>query len=206
MVNRINYLEQELTLNYPGAKGGPADLDRAGFAQRTMPARYKACYLDIKEGRFATARAIARTCLAFAPDDPESLVVMGVTIREWAVNKEPRPNRSPALKSGPPTNLPEKEGARKTPRPKLAEAEPYLTEAVQKAPQYAPGFRELGDLYDKMGRWTEAAEALQKYLELSPQARDHAKIEKKIEEMKTKMQEKAPDPVAGDSVTGEEKE
>lgn len=57
---------------------------------------------------------------------------------------------------------------------KMAEAEPFLVQAIQADPQFAKAYYELGMLYAGMGRNPEAKSNLQKYLDLEPNGADAA--------------------------------
>jgi tetratricopeptide (TPR) repeat protein len=45
-------------------------------------------------------------------------------------------------------------------------------EALKTDPHYAPAFRELGIVYEKMGQWKKSLDAYQKYLDELPSAKD----------------------------------
>jgi predicted RNA polymerase sigma factor len=47
--------------------------------------------------------------------------------------------------------------------------------------------RGLGMLYEKLGRASEAAAAYEKYLELSPDAIDRGRIQRRLEALKEKL-------------------
>ena len=176
---RVEYLRATLPQVPPAAIGKQAELDHAAYLKYTLAVRHQAAALDVLASRYATAKAMAVASLEVQPDDPESLVDLSVALREWAVfaaNQKPAKKTAEAKKekSGPPVKP-----------PKLAEAEPPLTKAVALNPQLARGFRELGELYAQMKRRPEAVVAFQRYLELAPTARDHAKVQRRITELST---------------------
>jgi tetratricopeptide (TPR) repeat protein len=45
-------------------------------------------------------------------------------------------------------------------------------EALQTDPHYAPAYRELGKVYEKMGFWQKSLDAYRKYLDELPSAKD----------------------------------
>ena len=45
-------------------------------------------------------------------------------------------------------------------------------EALKTDPHYAPAYRELGRVYEKMGQWQKSLDAYRKYLDELPSARD----------------------------------
>ena len=45
-------------------------------------------------------------------------------------------------------------------------------EALKTDPHYAPAYRELGRVYEKMGQWQKALDAYRKYLDELPSAKD----------------------------------
>lgn len=45
-------------------------------------------------------------------------------------------------------------------------------DALKTDPHYAPAFRELGIVYEKMGQWKKSLDAYQKYLDELPSAKD----------------------------------
>ena len=45
-------------------------------------------------------------------------------------------------------------------------------EALKTDPHYAPAYREMGRVYEKMGQWKKSLEAYQKYLDELPSAKD----------------------------------
>jgi tetratricopeptide (TPR) repeat protein len=60
-------------------------------------------------------------------------------------------------------------------------------EALKTDPHYAPAFRELGKVYEKMGQWKKSLDAYQKYLEELPSAKD-AREAKDIHKAIARMQ------------------
>lgn len=57
-------------------------------------------------------------------------------------------------------------------RRKYQAAVSRFQEALKTDPHYAPAFRELGKVYEKMGQWKKALDAYQKYLDELPSAQD----------------------------------
>ncbi len=45
-------------------------------------------------------------------------------------------------------------------------------DALKTDPHYAPAYRELGKVYEKMGQWKKSLDAYQKYLDELPSAKD----------------------------------
>ena len=62
-------------------------------------------------------------------------------------------------------------------RKKYKAALSRFQEAIQTDPLYAPAYRKLGKVYEKLGRKKEALRAYKKHLELLPSARDAEKAE-----------------------------
>lgn len=60
-------------------------------------------------------------------------------------------------------------------------------EALKTNPHYAPAFRELGKVYEKMGQWKKSLDAYQKYLDELPSAKD-AREAKDIHKAMARMQ------------------
>ena len=60
-------------------------------------------------------------------------------------------------------------------------------EALKTDPHYAPAFRELGRVYEKMGQWKKSLDAYQKYLDELPSAKD-AREAKDIHKAIARMQ------------------
>ena len=52
--------------------------------------------------------------------------------------------------------------------------------AVQAQPSYATAWRALGLAHEKLGEWGQAKTALQRYLQLAPNAADAAQIRERI--------------------------
>jgi tetratricopeptide (TPR) repeat protein len=57
-------------------------------------------------------------------------------------------------------------------RKKLSAALSRFQEALQADPNYAPAYRELGKVYEKMGYWQKSLDAYRKYLDELPSAKD----------------------------------
>jgi len=57
-------------------------------------------------------------------------------------------------------------------RNKLNAALSRFQEALQTDPHYAPAYRELGRVYEKMGFWQKSLDAYRKYLDELPSAKD----------------------------------
>jgi len=57
-------------------------------------------------------------------------------------------------------------------RKKYKAALSRFQEALKTDPYYAPAYRELGKLYEKMGFWQKSLEAYRKYLDELPSAKD----------------------------------
>ena len=60
-------------------------------------------------------------------------------------------------------------------------------EALKTDPHYAPAYRELGKVYEKMGQWKKSLDAYQKYLDELPSAKD-AREAKEIHKAIARMQ------------------
>jgi len=61
-------------------------------------------------------------------------------------------------------------------------------EALQTDPHYAPAYRELGRVYEKMGFWQKSLDAYRKYLDELPSAKD-AREAKDIHKAIARMQQ-----------------
>jgi len=57
-------------------------------------------------------------------------------------------------------------------RKKYKAAVSRFLEALKTDPHYAPAYRELGKVYEKMGFWQKSLDAYQKYLDELPSAKD----------------------------------
>jgi len=57
-------------------------------------------------------------------------------------------------------------------RKKYKAAMSRFQEALNTDPHYAPAYRELGRVYEKMGFWQKSLDAFQKYLDELPSAKD----------------------------------
>jgi len=57
-------------------------------------------------------------------------------------------------------------------RKKYKAALSRFLEALKTDPHYAPAYRELGKVYEKMGFWQKSLDAYQKYLDELPSAKD----------------------------------
>ena len=57
-------------------------------------------------------------------------------------------------------------------RKKYQAALSRFQEALKTDPHYAPAYRELGRVYEKMGQWRKSLDAYQKYLDELPSAKD----------------------------------
>jgi tetratricopeptide (TPR) repeat protein len=57
-------------------------------------------------------------------------------------------------------------------RKKFKAALSRFQEALQTDPYYAPAYRELGKVYEKMGFWQKSLDAYRKYLDELPSAKD----------------------------------
>jgi len=57
-------------------------------------------------------------------------------------------------------------------RKKYKAALSRFLEALKTDPHYAPAYRELGRVYEKMGSWQKSLDAYQKYLDELPSAKD----------------------------------
>jgi tetratricopeptide (TPR) repeat protein len=57
-------------------------------------------------------------------------------------------------------------------RKKFKAALSRFQEALKTDPNYAPAYRELGKVYEKMGFWQKALDAYRKYLDELPSAKD----------------------------------
>jgi tetratricopeptide (TPR) repeat protein len=57
-------------------------------------------------------------------------------------------------------------------RKKFQAALSRFQEALQTDPYYAPAYRELGKVYEKMGFWKKSLDAYRKYLDSLPSAQD----------------------------------
>jgi tetratricopeptide (TPR) repeat protein len=64
-------------------------------------------------------------------------------------------------------------------RKKFTAALSRFQEALKTDPHYAPAYRELGKVYEKMGFWQKSLDAYQKYLDELPSAQD-AREDKRI--------------------------
>ena len=60
-------------------------------------------------------------------------------------------------------------------------------DALKTDPHYAPAYRELGRVYEKMGQWKKSLDAYQKYLDELPSAKD-AREAKEIHKAIARMQ------------------
>jgi len=60
-------------------------------------------------------------------------------------------------------------------------------DALKIDPHYAPAYRELGRVYEKMGQWKKSLDAYQKYLDELPSAKD-AREAKEIHKAIARMQ------------------
>jgi tetratricopeptide (TPR) repeat protein len=67
---------------------------------------------------------------------------------------------------------------------KIAEAKEELKKATELDPSYAPGFYELGSILEGDKEWAAAAQAFEKYLELSPEAGQRQAISDRIRNCK----------------------
>jgi len=57
-------------------------------------------------------------------------------------------------------------------RKKYQAALSRFQEALHTDPHYAPAYRELGKVYEKMGQWKKSLDSYQKYLDELPSAKD----------------------------------
>jgi len=57
-------------------------------------------------------------------------------------------------------------------RKKYQAALSRFQEALKTDPHYAPAYREIGKVYEKMGQWKKSLDAYQKYLDELPSAKD----------------------------------
>jgi tetratricopeptide (TPR) repeat protein len=57
-------------------------------------------------------------------------------------------------------------------RKKFSAALSRFQEALKTDPDYAPAYRELGKVYEKMGFWQKSLDAYRKYLDELPSAKD----------------------------------
>jgi len=72
-------------------------------------------------------------------------------------------------------------------RKKYQAALSRFQEALKTDPHYAPAYRELGRVYEKMGQWKKSLDAYQKYLDELPSAKD-AREAKEIHKAIDRMQ------------------
>ena len=72
-------------------------------------------------------------------------------------------------------------------RRKYQAAMSRFQEALKADTHYAPAFRELGKVYEKMGQWKKSLDAYQKYLDELPSAKD-AREAKDIHKAIARMQ------------------
>jgi tetratricopeptide (TPR) repeat protein len=72
-------------------------------------------------------------------------------------------------------------------RKKYQAALSRFQDALKIDPHYAPGYRELGRVYEKMGQWKKSLDSYQKYLDELPSAKD-AREAKEIHKAIARMQ------------------
>jgi len=72
-------------------------------------------------------------------------------------------------------------------RKKYQAALSRFQEALHTDPHYAPAYRELGKVYEKMGQWKKSLDSYQKYLDELPSAKD-AREAKDIHKAIARMQ------------------
>ena len=73
-------------------------------------------------------------------------------------------------------------------RKKYKAALSRFQEALQTDPHYAPAYRELGKVYEKMGFWQKSLDAYRKYLDELPSAKD-ARQAKDIQKAIARLQQ-----------------
>jgi len=72
-------------------------------------------------------------------------------------------------------------------RKKYQAALSRFQEALHTDPHFAPAYREMGKVYEKMGQWKKSLDAYQKYLDELPSAKD-AREAKEIHKAIARMQ------------------
>jgi len=164
MAKRLQYVKKAINRDHDTFTEHPEMLNSMIYLERTLKIRNRTCRLNIEGGRFGTATAILDKTLSVFPDDAESLMTMGILIREWA-----RINAS---------------GAEEDEDEVTAEdALPFFQRAIELAPKMAVAYRELGELYELLEDKPSAVGAYKRYLQLAPNARDRGKVERKIERL-----------------------
>ena len=106
-----------------------------------------------------------------------------------------QPAKSGAPKNDPPVRVLPSDSASKSVeigdfylrKKKYQAALSRFQEALRTDPHYAPAYRELGRVYERMGQWKKSLDAYQKYLDELPSAKD-AREAKEIHKAIARMQ------------------
>jgi Flp pilus assembly protein TadD len=102
---------------------------------------------------------------------------------EHAAAPAPRAAPKPAVAERPAVDALVKQGVQAYVRGDAQGALALLQKAKATRPSYAPTYRVLGQVYEKLGARKEARSSLQRYLTLAPNAADAEQVKHRLEQL-----------------------
>lgn len=168
MRTRMSYIQKAIDAEGLGTEARPNDKDPLAYLKQTLELRHQTIRLNIERFQFNYAVAIIKSIMDEFPDDPPTLMMVGILIREYLQARDQMGNVYNRVEQEPDEQI----------SPQVALA--YLKRAIELDPNLAEAYRELGKLYEMIDDPANAITAYRKYIQLKPDAWDRPLVEQWI--------------------------